>query len=30
MGEYDPKHLSRLVPLDVAEKLEELMRRNRA
>lgn len=30
MGEYDPKHLSRLVPLDVAERLEELMRRNRA
>jgi pantetheine-phosphate adenylyltransferase len=30
MGEYDPKHLSRLVPLDVAEKLEELMRRSRA
>ena len=27
MGQYDTKHLSRLVPLDVAERLEERLRK---
>jgi len=28
IGDYDPDHLSRLVPLDVARKLEQRLRRN--